>query len=378
MRPFSHHASFIDWLQHFTPNWFALNMGTGITALCLANVSDHFAFTYHLGYAMWLANIAFFVVFSASWLASMVCFPKTHADSLHTPSYALFLGCPPMALSTLINGLLVFGPDHLGPTAITLAHSLWWFDVVLSLGVAFLVPYYMFTSQEHSLATMTATWLLPFVACEVAAASGGLLMAYFNDGQGLAILLVSYALWGISLPLAFTILMIYFQRLAIHKLPPKEIAATMWLPLGPTATGALSLLHLNLGVKSWLSHMSQIDPSWWHFLNGIESVNVSGAWIMSGCATWWAVLALLFTCHYLHKGIPFNLSFWSFTFPLGVYTATITRLAQLTHWSVLSGYSKLLTFLLTTIWLGVFIRTLPGLYSGHFIYNPIAQKKPSS
>jgi tellurite resistance protein TehA-like permease len=35
----------------------------------------------------------------------------------------------------------------------------------------------MFTRQEHSIDQMTAVWLLPVVAAEVAAASGGLLAA---------------------------------------------------------------------------------------------------------------------------------------------------------------------------------------------------------
>ncbi len=45
----------------------------------------------------------------------------------------------------------------------------------MALGFGVLIPYLMFTRQDHSIDQMTAVWLLPVVAAEVAAASGGLL-----------------------------------------------------------------------------------------------------------------------------------------------------------------------------------------------------------
>lgn len=51
--------------------------------------------------------------------------------------------------------------------------ALWWIDVVMSLACGVLIPFLMFTRQEHRIGQMTAVWLLPVVAAEVAAASGG-------------------------------------------------------------------------------------------------------------------------------------------------------------------------------------------------------------
>ncbi len=56
---------------------------------------------------------------------------------------------------------------------IHLAEVLWWLDVAMSLACGVLIPYMMFTRQEHSIDQMTAVWLLPVVAAEVAAVSGG-------------------------------------------------------------------------------------------------------------------------------------------------------------------------------------------------------------
>jgi hypothetical protein len=41
-----------------------------------------------------------------------------------------------------------------------MAHGLWWLDVTLSVACGLLVPFLMFTQQDHSAEKMTAVWLL--------------------------------------------------------------------------------------------------------------------------------------------------------------------------------------------------------------------------
>src|SRR5215471_12556061 len=116
----------------------------------------------------------------------------------------MFLGAIPMGLATIINGLLIFGG---GETAVWIAHGLWWLDVAMSVACGLLVPFLMFTLQDHSFEKMTAVWLLPIVAAEVAAASAGLLVPHLADPRaGLQMLVLGYALWAVSVPLAMGIL----------------------------------------------------------------------------------------------------------------------------------------------------------------------------
>ena len=92
---------------------------------------------------------------------------------------------------------------------------------------------------------MTAVWLLPIVAAEVTAASGGLLIGHLPPGAAATrILFTSYMLWGTSVLPALGILVILFLRLVLHKLPKREMAVSSWLSLGPIGTGALGLLLL--------------------------------------------------------------------------------------------------------------------------------------
>lgn len=70
---------------------------------------------------------------------------------------------------------------------------------------------------------MTAIWLLPVVACEVAASSAGMLVAHLSaDMHGFHLLLAGYVLWGISVLPAFAILTILMLRMALHQLPEKK------------------------------------------------------------------------------------------------------------------------------------------------------------
>jgi len=112
----------------------------------------------------------------------------------------------------------------------------------LACGVA--VPYLMFTLQRHSIQTMTGVWLLPIVAAEVSAVSGALLVPHLSASDALLVLLLSYALWAFSVPLAMSVLVILLLRLVLYKLPERSMAASGWLALGPIGTAALGLVLL--------------------------------------------------------------------------------------------------------------------------------------
>jgi tellurite resistance protein TehA-like permease len=47
------------------------------------------------------------------------------------------------------------------------------------------------------------------------------------------------------------------------------------------------------------------------------------------------LMAVLITLRYLRAGIPFNLGWWGFTFPLGVYSLATLKLASTLHLVVL-------------------------------------------
>ena len=229
-------------IRNFTPNWFATTMGTGILSVAFAQFPGHPGL-FAMGQALWLFNILLFAtcttLYAARWL---LYFQEARRVFSHSV-VSMFFGCIPMGLATIINGFLIYGIPHIGDTAVSIATTLWWFDVALSLCCGLAIPFMMFTRQSHSIDQMTAVWLLPIVASEVAAVSGGLLLPHIGDAQTqLTVLMTSLVLWACSVPLAMSVLVILFLRMTVHKLPHVNMAASSWLALGPIGTGALGLL----------------------------------------------------------------------------------------------------------------------------------------
>jgi tellurite resistance protein TehA-like permease len=58
-----------------------------------------------------------------------------------------------------------------------------------------------------------------------------------NPQHALWTVIVSYVLWAIGLPLALMVMVIYLQRLTLHKIPPKAVIVSVFLPLGPLGQG---------------------------------------------------------------------------------------------------------------------------------------------
>ncbi|MGN8276941.1 TDT family transporter [Pseudomonas sp. SMN5] len=366
LRPLRHLPRPLEAIRQFTPNWFAVTMGTGVVALALAQWPDNPPGLRAIAEGLWLFNILLFVLCSGLYAARWVLFFDEARRIFGHSTVSMFFGTIPMGLATLINGLLVFGLPRWGEGVVAVAEALWWVDVAMSLACGVLIPFLMFTRQEHRIDQMTAVWLLPVVAAEVAAASGGLLAPHLAGAHAQLIMLVtSYVLWAFSLPLAFSILTILLLRMALHKLPHENMAASSWLALGPIGTGALGMLLL--GGDAPLIFAANGLPGVGEIAAGLGLVAGITLW---GFGFWWMLTALLITARYLRTGIPFNLGWWGFTFPMGVYALTTLKLADLLGLGFFSVFGSMLVATLVVLWLIVARRTLLGAWHGELFVSP--------
>lgn len=366
IKPLSHLQHPREAIRQFTPNWFAATMGTGVLALALAQLPLAIPGLRELAEGLWLFNIVLFVLFTAMYAARWVMFFDEARRIFGHSTVSMFFGTIPMGLATIINGFLLFGLPRWGDGVIHLAEVLWWLDVAMSLACGVLIPYMMFTRQEHSIDQMTAVWLLPVVAAEVAAASGGLLAPHLADAHSqLVVLVTSYVLWAFSLPVAFSILTILLLRMALHKLPHENMAASSWLALGPIGTGALGMLLM--GADAPAIFAANGLPGIGEIAEGLGLVAGITLW---GFGLWWMLIALLITVRYLRAGIPFNLGWWGFTFPLGVYSLTTLKLASTLNLTFFSVFGCVLVAMLAVMWLIVAKRTVQGAWRGELFVSP--------
>jgi len=364
-RPFSRLPEPWAFVRHFTPNWFAMTMGTGVLALVIAHLPWALPGQMILAEVLWLFGVALFALFALLFLTRVLLHRDTLWPMLLHPVQSMFLGAIPMGLAVLISGLVQFGPARWGDGVYALAHALWWLDAAMALGSALLVPYLMFTRQSHALEKMTAVWLLPIVAPEVAAGAAGALAPHLDPAAARLVLVVGFILWGMSLALAFSLITLVLLRLALHKLPDTDFAATSWLPLGPLATGCLGLLTMGQAAPAAFTGTPLAAAA--ELAHGIGLVGGLALW---GAGLWWLVIATLFTRHYIRDNMAFNLGWWGFTFPLGVFALATLELLRLTELSFFALVGLVLSVQLAAIWLLVLQRTLRGVWHGELFQAP--------
>lgn len=358
-------------VRQFTPHWFGATMGTGILSLALVQLPVTLPGVHALALALWGLNIGLFVLFSVLYLARWLSYPREAFRIFGHSQASMFLGTVPMGLATLINGLLIFGVPHWGQTAVNVAEGLWWVDAVMALACGVGIPYLMFTRQAHRLDQMTAVWLLPVVAAEVTAASGGLLVPHLLDVQAQgALILASYILWAYSVPVALSILVILLLRMALHKLPPDSMAASSWLALGPIGTGALGMLVI--GGDALAVFTAQGMPALGMTVEGIGALAGVLLW---GFGIWWGLMAVLITVRYWRRGIAFNLGWWGYTFPLGVYALATLKLGSVWQSPVLTAMGSGLVLALSVMWGLVMLKTVAGAWRGNLFVSPCLQEE---
>ena len=352
-------------VRQFTPNWFTVTMGTGVLALTLNQFPFAFTGQHEIGRALWMLDVCLFVLFSLLYAARWIMFFDGARRIFGHSVVSMFFGAIPMGLATIINGLLAFGIPMWGEGVVPVALGLWWLDVAMAVACGVLIPYMMFTRQEHSIGKMTAVWLLPVVAAEVAAVSGAQLLPHLAGEEAFRTLVLSYVLWAFSVPLAMSILVILVLRLALHKLPSRDMAASGWLALGPIGTGALGLVLLgsNSGPVFAAAGLPEVGTV-------ALGIGIIGGIMLWGYGVWWLLLAVLKTARYVREGMPFNIGWWGFTFPLGVYSLATLALGRATHLDAFAAIGAGLIVCLAAFWVTVAVRTLHGAWVGYLFVSP--------
>jgi tellurite resistance protein TehA-like permease len=187
------------------------------------------------------------------------------------------------------------------------AWGMWIADAIVSVVIAFYLPFILIKQKEdRELSSFTALDLFSVVAAVVASAVGGTVAAILPNPQyALATVIASYILWAIGIPAAMIIMVIYFQRLAIHKLPPREITVSVFVPLGPPSLGGYAVMQLGKVAMDVFPKTHTI-----HKLAGVILYNLG---IFIGLIFWgFGLLWLFFAVVTIHNTsrIPFNMGWW--------------------------------------------------------------------
>lgn len=79
-------------LVNFTPLWFTVTMGTGITSILLHNLPYNGQWLFYVSVVIFCLNIVIFVLFSCISIARYTVFRGSWSSTLRHPAQAVFLG----------------------------------------------------------------------------------------------------------------------------------------------------------------------------------------------------------------------------------------------------------------------------------------------
>ncbi|CEP14393.1 hypothetical protein [Parasitella parasitica] len=212
---------------------------------------------------------------------------------------------------------------------------------------------------------MNGTWLLPLVPYVVASASGGLLAQHLDQGRALVILIISIVTMGMGLLLALSVIVIYFHRLVVHKLPPREVIISSFLPLGPLGQGAYGLIQLGVASKTVLGDRYIVGLG-----DGAHSMGLLTALFLWGYGLWFLIVATFSVGITTRQGIAFNMGWWALKFPLGVFTTATLSIGTTLDSMFFLVLGAIFTCALVLLWLSVMAKTLKGIFTGKMFYAP--------
>ncbi|EYE92356.1 TDT family transporter [Aspergillus ruber CBS 135680] len=355
-------------VQNFTPSWFSVIMGTGIVSTLLNVLPYNGRWLRWISIVIFALNVFLFIAGCILSLIRYTMYPKTIRAVIFHPVQAMFLGAFPMGLSTIVNMFCLVCVPAWGTWAAEFALALWSLDAAISVLCALSLPFsLMLSNKDTHLSTMTAVWLMPIVTCVVASGTGGIVAQVLPDpDQAFGVIVASYILWGIGVPLSLMVFVIYFQRLTIHKLPPKETIVSVFLPMGPLGSGAFSALKLGLTAKETFPKSSFLfDKSIIPTMYAMGFMTALVFWAFGLVWLFFASASIL-RC----KKFPFNIGWWGFTFPLGAYALATCQLGLEMYSSFFKVVGTMLSLCVVILWILVSVGTLRGTISGKLLVDP--------
>jgi C4-dicarboxylate transporter/malic acid transport protein len=358
-----------DAFANLGPNWFTSVMGTGIVASAAALLPVQVPALTSAALAIWILAAALLIAVVAATTVHWLLYQQTARRHHRTLSMAPFYGAPPMAMMTVGAGALLVGKNLIGlPAAVRVDEILWALGTATGLLCAVAIPVLMFTEMTSELGDVLGSWLMPVVPPMVSAAAGAGLIRYLPAGQDrLGLLVACYAMFGVSLFMSLNVIALLWYRLTSRGVPAVRMVPTLWIvlgPLGQSVTAAGLLAHAAHGAVSG------------EYASAADAMAVLYGVPVWGFAIAWLFIAAAITLRAVSRGLPFSLTWWSFTFPVGTVVTGTSVLATHTHATFLTDASVGLYALLVFAWVTVIARTAHASYRGS-VFLPSAAARSS-
>ncbi len=320
----------VGFIKNFSPSWFASVMGTGIFAIAFMLYSKQFSYLGAFGRGLYYFNIALFIVLIIPWLLRLVLYPKEFLKDLKHPINSNFFATMPFGMLILAANFILIGKNMFW------GGLFWFIGSGLIIIFALITMCIMFRHEEVKAEHLNPAWFIPPVGLIVIPIAGSLLVSSFSGILKEYIIVINLIGFGTGFFIYLALLAVMMYRFILHKPLAEMLAPTVWINLGPIGAGTVSII--------------QIAKNIGYFTN-VQAAIFSLASLLWAFGIWWLIISISMTLHYLRKlKLPFALSWWAFTFPLGAYVVASFNIANILSNSLIYYIGFALLWLLAFLW----------------------------
>lgn len=340
--------SFLEICRHFAPGWFASVMGTGVLSLTTHALALRWHVLMPLAWGLHFFNIFLFVLLAVPWLSRWIIFREAALATLKHPVQASFYPTFSIAMLVIAAQFLVFG------TQIQAAMFFWSVGALITIGFSFAILFSMFSGEHVGLEHVTPAKFIPAVGLVVIPVAGAPLLDHCQGEFRNLVLLLNIAGLGAGLLMYVGLFSLTLQRKYLARPAFGILTPTVWIHLAPLGIIPVSLLNL-------AERLPFSVPT--------------GALLLAGLffwsfGLWWLIMAALLTRSARRRGmLPFALSWWGFTFPLGAFVVSSFRLASVSGLEIIGKVGTAVWIFLLIVWLITLAGTIRGALSGD-IFRP--------
>lgn len=312
-------------LRNFTSQWFLVPQGTGILAVVLHQLLYQFNGLTVIADILWILTIVLLLVTLFVYILRIILFPKVIVHALASQNTELSCLASIVISFTLIIVMMDLSLVHVwGPSWGKAAYVLWWINTALAVIACVGIPYLLVKYEPPGVVGLGPAVNLPLIAALTTATGGGVICRYgaLDESLQIPVIIVSYLLIGMALPLALGFGTVFLARLLDNESPTGMNLYQDMILCGPWGQGSFALQILGSVVMrgSFAKYARGI------FLTVDAAKPVGYASIFMGLLAWgqgtfWWAFAIISILHSgfnkraQWKGLKFGLSAWSLVFP---------------------------------------------------------------
>jgi tellurite resistance protein TehA-like permease len=312
-------------VRNFTSQWFLIPQGTGIIALILHQLDYQFTGLGIIADIFWVLTIVMLVSTITVYLLRTAMYPREVASAISSDvSESSCLSCIAITFTSIIQMIAVTVVREWGSGWGIVAYVLWWINTAMTVLVCIGLPYIFVMYEPPGLQDLTPATQLPLIAALTSAAGGGVICRYgaLSYRLQVPIILVSYLLIGVAIPLALSLDTVFLTRLLNKSAPTKDGVYQEMILCGPWGQGSFALQVLGQVVMrgSFAGYAKGI------FLTANAAQPVGYTSIFAGLLAWgqgsfWWAFAIISITHAAIgkpgglRAMKFGLLNWSLVFP---------------------------------------------------------------